>query len=96
MALGLADLGSCCPPRDERARLHASRRPLAVGLSKSEMALNGAVADRLIAILFAAFLQRKLDDHHPVSNVKTATRLKTGFRVKGSYAREGVAIEALR
>ena len=23
----------------------------------------------MIAILFAAFLQRKLDDHHPVSNV---------------------------
>ena len=50
----------------------------------------------MIAILFAAFLQRKLDDHHPVSNVEDATRLKTGFRVKGSYAREGVAIEALR
>ena len=88
-ARGLADLGSSRPTRDERARWYASRRPLARGRSKSRIALIGAVADQLIARLYRARSGRGSVITTRSQTLKNATRLKTGFRVKGSYAREG-------
>ena len=88
-ARGLADLGSSRPTRDERARWYASRRPLARGRSKSRIALNGTVADQLIARLYRARSGRGSVITTRSQTLKNATRLKTGFRVKGSYAREG-------